>query len=331
MNSLIIKFTGLSVPKHVLIDRVRRMWKPKQPLKIVPLSNEYYIVSFSSKEDQDYAYYEWPWMIDDHYLLVQRWRPNFNPRIANCKRKICVEVDLLKPLLPAFTAFGENKQLVFEGLHLVCFCCGRYMHAKATCDQRKVGDDEEFTKDQERSSKGCQKQTTGGLNEVTVGNDFGSSQDQSTRDQVAASGEGCTYQTTAKQTQTIPSRTSGGGNHLGPQMVFHRDLHRATAGGKDTTKTGGLAKTSGLMREILDLGHGSKRSENNQAGTKGSERSKQHSGKSRVEILGVLNQGVGGIGSLKSEWVVVGSKRKKAERPKSIGKENRARPKLKAK
>ncbi|KAK4265130.1 hypothetical protein QN277_026220 [Acacia crassicarpa] len=60
MNSLIIKVLGLSIPKHVLIDKVRRMWKPKQPLKIVPLSNEYYIVSFSSKEDRDYAYYEGP-------------------------------------------------------------------------------------------------------------------------------------------------------------------------------------------------------------------------------------------------------------------------------
>ncbi|KAI9117938.1 hypothetical protein K1719_011080 [Acacia pycnantha] len=130
------------------------------------LGHEYYIVSFSSKEDHDYAYYEGPWMIDDHYLLVQRWRPNFNPRKADGQRKvavwvripdlplefciveslglidniigtmikidrsisiydkgefarICVEVDLHKPLLPTFLVFGEEKQLVYEGLHLV--------------------------------------------------------------------------------------------------------------------------------------------------------------------------------------------------------------------
>ena len=92
MNSLIIKVLGLSIPKHVLIDRVRRMWKPKQPLKIVPLSNEYYIVSFSSMEDRDYAYYEGPWMIDDHYILVQRWRLNFNPWKADRQRRIAVWV-----------------------------------------------------------------------------------------------------------------------------------------------------------------------------------------------------------------------------------------------
>ncbi|KAI9116726.1 hypothetical protein K1719_012384 [Acacia pycnantha] len=98
MNSLIIKLLGLSVPKHVLIDRVRRMWKPRQPLKVVPLSNDYYIVSFSSMEDRDYALYEGPWMIDDHYLLVQRWRPNFNPKKADCQRRIAVWVRI--PDLP---------------------------------------------------------------------------------------------------------------------------------------------------------------------------------------------------------------------------------------
>ncbi|KAI9120037.1 hypothetical protein K1719_009006 [Acacia pycnantha] len=342
MNSVIIKVLGLSVPKHVLIDRVRRMWKPKQPLKIVPLSNDYYIVSFSSKEDRDCAYYEGPWMIDDHYLIVQRWRPNFNPRNADCQRKvavwvripdlpmefctveslgmignmigkiikidrstsiydkgefarICVEVDLQKPLLPAFTVFGEDKQLVYEGLHLVCFLCGRYGHAKATCDQWNEGDNEQSAKEQEGSTDGGKKQTTGGSNEGNTGHGVGSSQNPSTKEQVEASEEGRTSQTMAKQPQTTPSCSAGGGDHLGPQMVFHRDLRRATAG------------------------------------SKGSDKLKQQSGKSGIEILGVSNQAGGVTGNLKSEWVIVSSKRKKAERPKAHGKENRARPKLKAK
>ncbi|KAI9111179.1 hypothetical protein K1719_017790 [Acacia pycnantha] len=88
MNSLVIKLLRLSVPKHVLIDYVRRMWRPRQPLKVVPLSNEYYIVSFTSMEDRDYTLYEGPWMIDDHYLLLQRWRLNFNPQKADCQRRI---------------------------------------------------------------------------------------------------------------------------------------------------------------------------------------------------------------------------------------------------
>ncbi|KAI9115418.1 hypothetical protein K1719_013737 [Acacia pycnantha] len=163
------------------------MWKPQQPLKVVPLSNGYYIVSFSNKEDRDYAFSEGPWMIDDHYLLVQRWRPNFNPWKADSQRKIaawvripdlpmefctveslglignmigkivkidrstsvydkgafariCVELDLQAPLLPAFRVFGKERQLVYEGLHLVCFGCGKYGHEQLVCPERVVRD-----------------------------------------------------------------------------------------------------------------------------------------------------------------------------------------------
>ena len=122
-------------------------------------------------------------MIGDHYLLVQRWRPNFNPwkadrekriavwiripdlpselynveslrRIGNLVGKtlkidrtttlsekgsfarICVEVNLEKPLLPAFHHFGEDHQILYEGLHLICFQCGKYGHHKDHCSTK---------------------------------------------------------------------------------------------------------------------------------------------------------------------------------------------------
>ncbi|KAI9109439.1 hypothetical protein K1719_019493 [Acacia pycnantha] len=150
MNSLIIKVLGASFPTYVIRDRINQMWRPKDPLKLIPLNNGYFVVSFSNKEDRAYAFQEGPWMIDDHYLTVQRWRPNFNPwkadvqcniiagsayrdvpfefynveslrRIGNMIGKmikvdrstsvydkggfarICVEIDLKKPLIPTCT------------------------------------------------------------------------------------------------------------------------------------------------------------------------------------------------------------------------------------
>ncbi|KAI9099136.1 hypothetical protein K1719_024903 [Acacia pycnantha] len=79
MNSLIIKVMGAKFPTYVIRDRINRMWRPKDPLKLIPISNGYYVVSFSNKEDKEYTFQEGPWMIEDHYLIVQRWRPNFNP------------------------------------------------------------------------------------------------------------------------------------------------------------------------------------------------------------------------------------------------------------
>ncbi|KAI9081257.1 hypothetical protein K1719_036757 [Acacia pycnantha] len=180
MNSLIIKVLEAHFPLYVIRDRINRMWRPKDPLKLIPLSNGYYIVSFSNKEDKEYAFQEGPWMIEDRYLIVQRWCPNFNPwkadlqcniaawirlpdvsfefynveslcRIGNMVGKmikvdqstsvydkggfarICVEIDLKKPLLPTYTIFSEERPIIYEGLHQVCFVCGKYGHQKESC------------------------------------------------------------------------------------------------------------------------------------------------------------------------------------------------------
>lgn len=70
--------------------------------------------------------------------------------------RICVEVDLHhKPLLPAFNILGEEKQIVYEGLHLVCFGCGKYGHEEHGCP---------FNKD----TRGLVREETDGMNDNMV-------------------------------------------------------------------------------------------------------------------------------------------------------------------
>ena len=47
--------------------------------------------------------------------------------------RICVEVDLNKPLLPAILINGVEKKIVYEGLHMIWFACGRYGHETEKC------------------------------------------------------------------------------------------------------------------------------------------------------------------------------------------------------
>ena len=47
--------------------------------------------------------------------------------------RICVEVDLLKPLVSKFKFRRRIRTLEYEGIHLVCFRCGMYGHMKETC------------------------------------------------------------------------------------------------------------------------------------------------------------------------------------------------------
>ena len=42
--------------------------------------------------------------------------------------RICVEIDLLKPLVAKFKMRRRVRRVEYEGLHLVCFGCGLYGH-----------------------------------------------------------------------------------------------------------------------------------------------------------------------------------------------------------
>ncbi|XP_028804766.1 uncharacterized protein LOC114759711 [Neltuma alba] len=339
MNSLIIKLLGAHVPKHILIDRVRRMWKPQQPLKVTPLSNEYYIVSFTSKEDRDYAFQEGPWMIDDHYLLVQKWRPNFNPWKADTQQRIaawihipdlpmefynmeslrmignmvgktikvdrstsiydkgsfariCVEIDLQKLLLPAFTVWGEDRQIVYEGLHQVCFCCGKYGHQQQACPsnlQDKIGD----------------VATRGTVPRPDITKESAETCDVKEQELI---NEGGQIQIPMKEGSPTPSNGC-----LGPQMLVKRDFRRGVnlIEKKVGSDLGNLTRNQSRIKKQDMV-----KSVANQMGSQKDTAERTGSRKSLRHNFGK------DIGNSTATWIRVGSKRKNDAKCKR-GKENK--------
>lgn len=47
--------------------------------------------------------------------------------------RLCVEIDLDHELVPSFTTLGREFFVEYEGLHLICFGCGKYGHRKDNC------------------------------------------------------------------------------------------------------------------------------------------------------------------------------------------------------
>lgn len=41
------------------------------------LGQDFFLVTFTCEEDQEFALLEGPWMIYDHYLTAREWSPNF--------------------------------------------------------------------------------------------------------------------------------------------------------------------------------------------------------------------------------------------------------------
>lgn len=49
--------------------------------------------------------------------------------------RACVEINLAKPLLPSVTLYGRRQTVKYEGLHQICFKCGRYDHHSKACSE----------------------------------------------------------------------------------------------------------------------------------------------------------------------------------------------------
>ncbi|KAF7839819.1 DNA polymerase alpha subunit B [Senna tora] len=198
MRTLLVKLMGKSLGVAFMKTRIERLWSKTWSVQIIDLENGFFAVTFTSQEDFTHAYQEGPWLIADHYLIVQKWKPNFDPyamlektrivawirvpglpleyynvrclrRVGDLIRKtlkvdqntsltsrgkfarICVEINLKRQLVPQVEICGRNYRVEYEGLHMICFFCGKYRHIKEACCMLK--------KNQEGSDDGEMRQT----------------------------------------------------------------------------------------------------------------------------------------------------------------------------
>ncbi|XP_074267200.1 uncharacterized protein LOC141590511 [Silene latifolia] len=69
-----------------LMRKLNEKWSIKGKLTLTNLTNSYYVACFSSKQDYDLVMTQGPWMIDDHYLTIRKWVPNFVPSENSIKK-----------------------------------------------------------------------------------------------------------------------------------------------------------------------------------------------------------------------------------------------------
>jgi hypothetical protein len=176
---VIVKLLGRKIGYKALENQLKQMWVRRGVIQIVDLSHDFYLVTFTSSEDQYRAIAERPWMIYDHYLVVRPWSSNFDPANATVYKtavwvrfsglpieyydsrilhfignrigktvkvdkntllqergkyaRLCVEVDLSKPLLAMFELKGRHYKVKYEGQHMLCLACGRFNHFSDGC------------------------------------------------------------------------------------------------------------------------------------------------------------------------------------------------------
>ncbi|XP_074318803.1 uncharacterized protein LOC141655633 [Silene latifolia] len=82
-HSIIIKMFDKNIGYLSLMRKLQAKWSIKGKLTLTDLTHSYYIARFSSKQDYDFVMTQGPWMIDDRYLTIRKWVPNFVPSEDN--------------------------------------------------------------------------------------------------------------------------------------------------------------------------------------------------------------------------------------------------------
>ncbi|XP_061374680.1 uncharacterized protein LOC133316898 [Gastrolobium bilobum] len=78
-KALIVKLVGKMIGARMLWNRLHRLWNLEGEYKVLDLENDHYMVEFEKTQDYVFVQQQGPWVVADHYLIVQRWRPNFDP------------------------------------------------------------------------------------------------------------------------------------------------------------------------------------------------------------------------------------------------------------
>lgn len=71
---------------NYLLRKLRILLNPSINIDLIAIDNDYYLARFSAEEDYNFAKFEGPWMIIDHYLIVKSWEPNFDPQEDKTKK-----------------------------------------------------------------------------------------------------------------------------------------------------------------------------------------------------------------------------------------------------
>lgn len=83
---MIIKILGWKIGYRFLLGRLSKLWGLVGTFELIDLQNDFFLVCLHDPLDYERVLCDGPWMILDHYLTIQRWRPEFRPVENSIKR-----------------------------------------------------------------------------------------------------------------------------------------------------------------------------------------------------------------------------------------------------
>ena len=198
-KAVILKTMGRSHTLNFMHTKLKQKWNLHGNWQLTDLEDGYFVVRFQMEDDLEYVLTGGPWVVANHYITVQKWRPNFLPGEDVIQRmpvwvrlsklpmewidvellrsiggmlgttfkvdpitetqargryaRICVEIDITKPLISSLLVEDREIKVEYESLGSICFKCGRVGHNKEVCREGIV-EQNEGHKENNQSSTG---------------------------------------------------------------------------------------------------------------------------------------------------------------------------------
>lgn len=78
-NAVFVKLLGRMINADFLEKKLQQLWAKEGKVESMDIGHGFFVVRFAHEKDYELALLGGPWLIYDHYIAVQPWRPEFDP------------------------------------------------------------------------------------------------------------------------------------------------------------------------------------------------------------------------------------------------------------
>ncbi|KAK8563593.1 hypothetical protein V6N12_035739 [Hibiscus sabdariffa] len=142
-NTVVIKLLGRHICYGTLRTLLYDLWKPFHAFRLMDIENDYFFVTFHSREDFLKVVSRALWMVFGHYLIVEPWTTDFSMSQPHPNRVVAwvrfsgLLVTLYKKSM--ITAIVENiGSMVKIDFQTMSSCRGRFMRLAVNLDLRNI-------------------------------------------------------------------------------------------------------------------------------------------------------------------------------------------------
>ncbi|CAN1178457.1 hypothetical protein LINPERPRIM_LOCUS37163 [Linum perenne] len=137
-KAIVVKVIERSFSFLTIKKRLEYLWAKAGRIQVSDMANSFFLVRFSENEDYQRATFGGPWKIavnriGNYIGRTVRIDLATEEGARGSYARVCLEVDLTKPLLGKYLIEDRQLLIEYESLGNICFSCELYGHKEDQC------------------------------------------------------------------------------------------------------------------------------------------------------------------------------------------------------